>query len=119
MQRWLGASQRRIGIWHTGEALALLEDPLTWDKGSEEGIQRAWVHELHITPSGRDLFDELHPKFGKDIDEIDERARAEMDRVHREHPEFIEAKERYFRDIEEWVDAGEGEMPKAPPWPDR
>src|SRR4029079_13009804 len=39
------------------EALAVLEDPLTWDTASEEGIQRAWVHEVHITPSGRELFD--------------------------------------------------------------
>jgi hypothetical protein len=99
------------------ESAALLEDPLTWDRESEEGIQRAWVHELHLTPEGHELFEQGHREFGQELDRIDRRARAEIDRVHQEHPEFSEEQERYFQDMERWVETGQGEMPKPPSWP--
>jgi hypothetical protein len=50
----------------TDEALALLEDPATWDPHSEEGIRRAWNHELDLTESGQPLLFEAHRLFGQD-----------------------------------------------------
>ena len=100
------------------EARVLLEDPLTGDRESEEGIQRAWVHELHLTPSGRRLFEETHRRFGQELDRIDRAAREEIERVDREHPEFSSEREQYFRDVDTWVETGEGPMPEPPEWPE-
>jgi hypothetical protein len=41
-----------------------------------------------------------------------------MERIKREHPDFLEKRDQYFRDMPEWVKTGKGKRPRLPKWPE-
>jgi hypothetical protein len=65
------------------------------------------------TDAGLKMLDSLPAEafLHEDID-------VKMERIKREHPEFLEKQDQYFRDIREWIETGEGERPQLPEWPE-
>ena len=43
--------------------------------------------------------------------------KQEIERVRRDHPDFFERRDQYFRDLERWVETAKGPKPTAPEWP--